>query len=795
MKLSLLHATKRPTEGKKCQQLWLDRADNRANIEIITCIDADDEACKEAFPDAVISPEKTACAAWNEAAKHATGDILVVLDDDWICPPAWDQIIESYVCNGADILHVGDERRKDDLICHPIVSRRYYETIGYIWAENFKSVYCDNWFTTMAKNWGYVDATQGGKVDLGFLHANPSQGFGVEDEVARVSNSKERYAHGKAVMERLVSNNVVLAFTACDRPHFLSESLASWEKTNLSLVTSVQFFIEPTDKLDAIHSVIDIFESNCPVPVIRHVNPEKYGVLRNPWELFHNLFDKQLATAVVMAEDDFLVSPDILRLFEHTRKHAQPKTLAICAKNVGESADENPATFTYDKDFSGNIWMTWAEKWRAYLKTGWDMDYSSGTADGTSSGFDWNIGLRVMPKNGLRCLVPTASRSWHVGSIGVHTTSDTYNGTTTWNFVREPYLGAYSEKADTIEPVKVKKVATLNTTTAGDIGDALCCLPSIIARGEVVNFLLRDNGQTKGIVGRMHLIKELFESQPLINECREWQESDQVHWKSEDFRSMGMHGDGTSLAGVHAACARRQGFIDKEPDYSQPWLTVEPDDRWNGRVVINRTDRYNNPYFPWKRIVDHYGDKITFIGTPHEHDMFQRSFGLVEHVPTANMLIAAKMIAGSSLYIGNQSSCMCIAEGLKHPRIQEVCLWLPDCIYSGFGAQYSADGSMTLPAVGDTPELVIERTKPSPEVNINETPPGCWQFPDCPPSMHPHAAVQFIRSTVHPEWSKEQALAELVAFNTKRRPDWFNHFMVDPELKKFMVAKRNAGLA
>lgn len=446
MKLSLIHATARAEAAQKCQKLWLDRADNRANIEIITCIDADDESCKKAFPNAVISPTKTACAAWNEAAKHTTGDVLVVLDDDWHCPAGWDSIIESYMCNNADILHVGDERRKDDLICHPIVSRKYYEMIGYVWHPLFKSVYCDNWATTMAKNWGYVDATDGGKINLGWEHQNPSQGFGVEDEVARISNSKERYAHGKAVMERLISNNVVLAFTAYNRVDYLKQTLSSWLKTNLELVTSVQFYIEPSDKLDEITKVIDDFAAKCPVPVIKHVNPERYGVLKNPWKLFENLFDFQLATFVILAEDDFDVSPDTLDFIDATRSQAQPKTLAICCKNVSESSDENPATFTYDEGFSGNIWGNWKENWRKYLKDTWDFDYSSGNADGTSSGWDHHIGKRIMPKNGLKCLVPTASRSWHLGVQGVHTTPEGYNETVTWNFVREDYHGEYTEK-------------------------------------------------------------------------------------------------------------------------------------------------------------------------------------------------------------------------------------------------------------------------------------------------------------------------------------------------------------
>lgn len=792
MLISLIHATRRPQEGKECQKRWLDLADNRARIEIVTAVDADDDASRKAFPDAiVVHGTQGCCPAYNAAAAKSTGDVLIQLDDDNYPPPGWDTIIESYMCNGADILHVGDKHRKDELICHVIISRKYYETIGFFHHGLFRSVYSDNYHTTLAKNWGYIDASKGGTVDLGWEHRNPSRGFGEEDEVARISNSKERYAHGAAVYERLIKDNFILAFTAYNRPEYLKQSLDSWLKTNLLLVTSVQFFIEPSDRLPEIHAVIDEFAKACPVPVIKHVNPEKYGVLRNPWELFRNLFEYQLATFVILGEDDFIVSPDTLDFFEATRKQLQPKTLAICAKNTGESSDNEPATFTYDNGFSGNVWGLYAEKWREFLRETWDFDYSSGRADGTPSGWDHNIGSRIMPKNGLRCLVPTASRSFHIGTTGVHCTAEDYNATTTPNFVREKFVGAYREKG-VMGVIKPKKVATKVITTAGDLGDAICCLPAIISRGEVVNFLLRDNGQTKGIVGRMHLIKDLLESQPLIAECREWREGEQVDWPSEEFRRMGMHGNGDSLAGVHSACARRFNYITNEPDYSKPWLVVEPDNRWNGRVVINRTDRYANPYFPWGKIMQHYGPKIAFIGTPHEHDMFQRSFGLVEFVPTANLLIAAKMIAGSALYIGNQSSCMVIAEGLKHPRIQESCLWLPDCIYPGPNAQYVGDGGCTLPAVGDTPELVIEATRLV-EVNIHDTPPGMWQFPGCPPMPHYAPMLDFMRQA-NPEWSKAEALEQLKDFNRKRVPEFYNNGL-DSELRKFMVAKRNAGLA
>lgn len=332
-------------------------------------------------------------------------------------------------------------------------------------------------------------------------------------------------------------------------------------------------------------------------------------------------------------------------------------------------------------------------------------------------------------------------------------------------------------------------------TSVGDAGDLFLSLATIKSKGEKAICYLYDNGQTAGILRRFDGVASLVKAQPYIKDVKPWN-GEHIDWHSENFRKYGYHGNGLSLALNHAEAAVRDGFISTFPDVKSPWLTVKPSAKWAERVVINKTTRYENPHFPWRKIVEHYGNKLVFLGTQPEHDLFQQRFGEVEYYPTANFLIAAQVIAGSALLIANQSSCMVIAEGLKHPRIQEVCLWLPDCIYNSSpnNAQYSADGSMTLPAVGDTPELVIERTKPKPEVNIHETPPGMWQYPDCPTQMSPHVVITFMRQN-NPKMSKDEAMEALIEYNMKRIPLWFDGITLDPELKKFMIAKRNAGIA
>ncbi len=239
-------------------------------------------------------------------------------------------------------------------------------------------------------------------------------------------------------------------------------------------------------------------------------------------------------------------------------------------------------------------------------------------------------------------------------------------------------------------------------TSSGDLGDCVASMATIFHKNEPCFYLLLDDGKTKGIISRAHIIRPLLESQPLIESVRPWR-NEVVDWASEGFRPS-WHDRRRNLATCHAQHALDTHFIDTLPDMSKPWLTVEQNKKFNGLIVINRSPRYNNPHFPWREVVEHYGNLLCFIGLPQEHADFEYHFGKVRYIVTHDMLEVAQAIAGSELFIGNQSSCMTIAEGLKHPRILEGSLIIPDCIYpKAYNAQYVFDGTVTLPAVAHVP--------------------------------------------------------------------------------------------
>jgi len=265
----------------------------------------------------------------------------------------------------------------------------------------------------------------------------------------------------------------------------------------------------------------------------------------------------------------------------------------------------------------------------------------------------------------------------------------------------------------------------MNWTSAGDLGDIVVALATAKHAAPKSTLLLRDDGRTKGIIKRKHLITPLVESQPYITACRPYADGDRIDWPSEQFRR-GYHRNTDTLLNAHARHALAHGLIQTLPDSSHPWLVASPSPKAKGRVVINRTDRYRTQSFPWADTVKHYGDKILFIGLPHEHRQFCNCHGEVEYLPTKDLLEVAEVIAGCDLYIGNQSSAMTIAEGLKHPRVQEVCFWVPDCVYPpDENAQYVATGSYTDPFTGESVGKSCCNVKFM-DLDLRELPRGGW---------------------------------------------------------------------
>ena len=266
----------------------------------------------------------------------------------------------------------------------------------------------------------------------------------------------------------------------------------------------------------------------------------------------------------------------------------------------------------------------------------------------------------------------------------------------------------------------------------------------------------------------------LVESQPYIRSFR-IHAGEEIEWDSGGFREMGLHYSGISLLECHA-----MHFASTHNGHGsgirgvRPWLTVEPSMETRGMVVINRTDRYRNQFFPWRRVVEHYRGRLLFIGLKHEYETFCHEFGKVSWRQTADMLEMARLIAGSELFIGNQSSANALNEGMKHNLIQETCLHIPDCIFRRDNAQHVGDGHAIFPDVSgsgvmETPSQTTEKYI----FRTHKTPPEGWQYGGIRQTAFNALLIEMRRLPEFRGKPDTEIAPIAMEANWKRRPEFF----------------------
>ena len=219
---------------------------------------------------------------------------------------------------------------------------------------------------------------------------------------------------------------------------------------------------------------------------------------------------------------------------------------------------------------------------------------------------------------------------------------------------------------------------------SGHIGDIIAFLPLMRKLGGG-HLVITDHSKTPQLMMegfKYESLKPLLECQDYISGV-----SFEKHPTNIDFDVTGFRkhwGKGTIIE-MQAKELGVEPCIEK-------WLKVEPNLNLQGKIVCCRSTRYRNDSFPWLEIVNRIRDRVVFIGVHDEYGNFVDKFGKVDRFLTINCLDIAQAIAGSDMFIGNQSSPFWIAAGLHHSLIQETCLDVPDSIVRYEGANYFIDG-------------------------------------------------------------------------------------------------------
>lgn len=207
MKISVIH----PSREREKQVLntatnWCKNADN--DFEYILSLDYSDKTnylhvfslTPHTNFKKIRNSNKSAIEAINNAAKIATGDILIVVSDDTDCPEHWDTLLLNELKGKSDFCAKTDDGLQPTLITMPIMDRVYYDRYEYVYHPDFLHMFADQELTTVAMMTGkYI------KLDLSFPHLHYSTGKSPKDEV-NVKNDMT-WKQGQRLFDRHLENN------------------------------------------------------------------------------------------------------------------------------------------------------------------------------------------------------------------------------------------------------------------------------------------------------------------------------------------------------------------------------------------------------------------------------------------------------------------------------------------------------------------------------------------------------------------------------------------------------------
>lgn len=120
------------------------------------------------------------------------------------------------------------------------------------------------------------------------------------------------------------------------------------------------------------------------------------------------------------------------------------------------------------------------------------------------------------------------------------------------------------------------------------------------------------------------------------------------------------------------------------PKVDEPWINVPPYMNTGKFILINRTERYQNPYIDFHFLKKYNSGLFAFIGTDEERNIFCKQWDIdIPHVIAESFYVLAMGIRSCRFFIGNQSLCWHLADAMKVPRILEVCTQYPNTFPTG----------------------------------------------------------------------------------------------------------------
>lgn len=155
--ISILHPSRsRPELASKAASMWI--ANAGCDVEYFLSLDRDDplhyqyaHLFSHHGTNVITGRNRSAIDAINYAAMHTTGDVIVVMSDDFLCFPGWGKKIQQFMSHKADWILKTQDGVQEWIITLPIMDRIYYERFGYIYHPDYAHAFCDTELTCVAE--------------------------------------------------------------------------------------------------------------------------------------------------------------------------------------------------------------------------------------------------------------------------------------------------------------------------------------------------------------------------------------------------------------------------------------------------------------------------------------------------------------------------------------------------------------------------------------------------------------------------------------------------------------------
>lgn len=221
----------------------------------------------------------------------------------------------------------------------------------------------------------------------------------------------------------------------------------------------------------------------------------------------------------------------------------------------------------------------------------------------------------------------------------------------------------------------------------GDIGDIIAAMPVMrhFGGGDIVICDPSVGQARESLKGaRFTALKPLLCSQPYIRNV-DWDDDPQCE-ATHDF---------SNFRHNHIRCESLTHWQSRHMGLGhsvslEPWISVTPSDEMSGKTLIACSPRYRDAGFNWRNMIR--SAECIFVGLEWDYLKFTKDFA-IENLPfraTGDFLELARLIAGSKLFIGNQSAPCWVAMAMGHPLIQQVWTYDPNSMIRRPNARFMA---------------------------------------------------------------------------------------------------------